>query len=311
MHAALPMIGTVDDHEFADGAWRDGAAEHDDVRDGPWSDRKATAFAVREEWLPVRRPDPDDPSRVFRSVRLGDLAELFLLDTRSRRDEPVPPPACNEEGRSALGPDQRAWLFDGLSASTARWRILGNPSVMARTWDDGLPDAVKTALVKVKLMDSDKTGPDWDQWDGYPDERNALLARMAEGVAGNVVVLSGDVHVGMVNELHRHDTRDGDPVAVEFVNASLTSQNLDDKMGWQPHTESLALADVLVDGMPHIRWVDFDSHGYNLVTVDPERIRVEWFAVDTVLERCDGERRVAAWQVAHGRPVAEEVDAVG
>src|SRR5689334_3470235 len=48
--AAHPFIGTVDDHEFADGAWREGATEHRDDRDGPWSVRKAAAFQAREEW---------------------------------------------------------------------------------------------------------------------------------------------------------------------------------------------------------------------------------------------------------------------
>ena len=87
--AAHPVISTVDDHEFADGAWRDGATEHKPERDGPWSERRASAFRAREEWLPVRRPDMASPERVFRSVPIGTLAELFMLDTRTMRDEPV------------------------------------------------------------------------------------------------------------------------------------------------------------------------------------------------------------------------------
>ena len=87
------MIGAVDDHEFADGAWSGGASEHREERDGAWADRLATAFRAREEWLPVRRADPSDPSRVFRTIALGTLADLFILDTRSRRCEPCPAPA--------------------------------------------------------------------------------------------------------------------------------------------------------------------------------------------------------------------------
>jgi alkaline phosphatase D len=93
-----------------------------------------------------------------------------------------------------------------------------------------------------------------------------------------------------------------DPVAVEFVNASLTSQNLDDKMGWQPRTQSLALEDAVRAGLPHIRWCDFDSHGYGLVDVTPERLRYEWWAVGTVLQRTTAEARVAAWSVQRGEP---------
>src|SRR6185369_7634030 len=101
------------------------------------------------EWLPVRRPDPADPERTYRLVRFGDLADLFLLDTRSRRDEPVPAPAMHERSRSALGPAQRAWLFDGLAASRARKQILRNASVLARTWNYALNAAVRRELVEL------------------------------------------------------------------------------------------------------------------------------------------------------------------
>ena len=300
VHAAHPFIPTLDDHEFADGAWRDGAQEHDEVRDGPWSRRKADAFRVRSEWLPIRPPDPADPSRVFRTVHFGRLADLFLIDTRTRRDEPIPPPEMSRPDRTALGPEQKAWLFDELDRSSATWRIVGNPSVLARTWNDALPEPVKAALVKVKLIDSDGTGPDYDQWDGYPAERDEVLRHIRDSGPRNVVLLSGDVHVGMAIELAPEGA--DDPVAVEFVNTSLTSQNLDDKMGWAPLTESVPLAEAYVAGMPHLHWVDFDNHGFNVVDVTADRIAVEWHAVDGVLARTTGERIAATWSVRRGEP---------
>jgi alkaline phosphatase D len=308
-HAAHPFLATLDDHELADGAWRDGAQEHLPERDGPWSERRAAAFRAREEWLPIRRPDPADPERAYRAVRLANLADLFLLDTRSRRDEPVPPPEMYRADRSALGSAQRAWLFDGLVGSTAPWRLIGNPSVMARSWNDDLPERVRRALVKVKLIGADLHGPDWDQWDGYPIERSALLRHLRDRAIRDVVVLSGDVHVGMANVLHDDDTTDGVPVAVEFVNTSLTSQNLDDKMGWAPLTESVPIANAFLAGMDHVRWIDFDSHGYTVVTVTSERVTAEWWAVDGILERLPGERRLAAWAVRRGE-TALEPDAI-
>ena len=89
MHAAHPVIATIDDHELADGAWRDGADEHRPERDGPWSERRRAALRARREWTPLRLPDPADPERIFRSVAIGDLADLLLIDTRSRRDRPI------------------------------------------------------------------------------------------------------------------------------------------------------------------------------------------------------------------------------
>jgi alkaline phosphatase D len=298
--AAHPVISTVDDHEFADGAWRDGATEHRPERDGPWSERRAAAFQAREEWLPVRRPEMAEPERVYRAIPIGTLADLFMLDTRTRRDEPVPPPGSSRKGRTSLGAEQKAWLFEALRSSTARWRLIGNPSVMARTWNDSLPDSVRQALVKVKLIDIDGTGPDYDQWDGYPHERREVLDVISKLPESNVVVLSGDVHVGLAAELA--ETPAEPPVAVEFVNTSLTSQNLDDKMGWGHRTESLKVEQALLADMPHIRYVDLDSHGYSIVELDREELRFEWWTVEGLENRVAGHALAAAVSVRHGEP---------
>jgi alkaline phosphatase D len=303
LHAAHPVIGTVDDHEFADGAWRDGASEHKPDEYGPWSERKANAFRVRWEWLPARPVDPDDPERVFRTVRIARLADVFIIDTRTKRDEPVGGPPMTNPERSALGPEQREWLFEELADSDARWRLLANPSVMGQTWREDLPDDVKRALKKVKLLADDMQGPDFDQWDGYPAEREALLRRMAETGENDLVVLSGDVHVSLALELDPNPFDDDDtPIAVEFVTPSLTSQNLDDKMGWQRRTASVPLEAAALKALPHWHWCDLDSHGYVIIDVTPERVRAEWWHLDTVLEHSPNEELGAAFEVAHGTP---------
>ena len=299
LHAAHPVMATVDDHEFADGAWRDGADNHRPEW-GPWEERKARAFQAKWEWVPGRLPAPDDPSRVFRTVRLGGLADLFLLDTRTRRDQPVPPPAMYRADRSALGPEQRTWLLDGLKSSSAAWRLLANPSVMARTWDENLADDLRPYLVKVKLLEADGRGPDFDQWDGYPAEREALLRFLQDQHIPDVVVLSGDVHVSLAIEMDVEGD-DGHPVTVEFVTPSLTSQNLDDKMGWARRTESIAIEDRLAAALPHWKWSDLDSHGYVVIDVTPERLRADWWFMPTVLERSAVEEHGASWMVKRGR----------
>jgi alkaline phosphatase D len=297
LHLSHPIVPTLDDHEFADGAWREGATEHKPEY-GTWAARKANAFRAREEWLPIRRPDPSDPSRVWRWIGLGALADLFLIDTRTRRDEPVGGEAMNDPSRTALGPEQRAWLLDSLDRSTASWRILANPSVMGRTWSPDLPDDVRPGLTKVKLLNDDMAGPDFDQWDGYPAERELVLDHIADNGMDNVVVLSGDVHVSMVLELHHNND---DPVAPEFVTPSLTSQNLDDKMKWPRHSgDSDAIAARAQELLPDWQWADLDSHGYVVVDVVPERIRVEFWHLDTVLERTPNEELASSWVVERG-----------
>ncbi len=76
-------------------------------------------------------------------------------------------------------------------------------------------------------------------------------------------------------------------------------------MGWGLRTESVAVEHQIVDALPHWKWCDFDSHGYVVVDVTPERVRADWWFVDTVLERHDRETHGAAWQVRHGTPRLE------
>jgi alkaline phosphatase D len=303
MHQAHPLLATLDDHEFADGAWRGGADEHKPERDGPWEERRAACFQARFEWLPQRLPDPADPDRVFRSVALGGLADLFLIDTRSRRDQPVSGPGMFDPQRTQLGLAQREWLFDGFDGSTARWQLLANGSVMSQTWTPSLPEELRPGLRSLKLISADG-GPDPDQWDGYPVEREMLLRRLAER---DVVVLSGDVHVALALELRLDAQSDDPPVAAEFVTSSLTSQNLDDKMKWGYRKGSLDVERQLMAALPSVRFADLDSHGYMVVDVTPERVQVEHWFVDQVLRRVPGERLGARWQVRAGSPDIHQI----
>ena len=199
--------------------------------------------------------------------------------------------------RSQLGPAQRDWLLDGLAGSTATWRLLGNSSVMGQVWDPRLTTETMPVLLKLKMIEPNGRGPDPDQWDGYPVERDAILRALQDRDA---VVLSGDVHIGLALELKLDPTTDEDPVAAEFVTTSLTSQNVDDKMGWPPRTKSIPFEEGLVREVPHIKWCEFDSHGYVVVDVTPQRVRGEWWFVETVLEPSDRESLGTAWEVHRG-----------
>ena len=286
MHHAHPVIATVDDHEFADGAWRDGSVEHRPDRDGPWEERRARGWRVHWEWLPARPPDPADPERAYRTVSLGELADLVLIDIRTRRDEPSAA-VVDDPSRTMLGAVQREWLLGELASSQARWRLLANPSPLAATWSDALPAFTRKPLATVKLIAPDGNGPDPDQWDGYAVERDTVIAALPP----DTVVLTGDVHISLAMEL---------PTGAEFCTASLTSQNVDDKMGWPPRTESVAIEEAYVAALAHVRWCELDSNGYVVVDVTPDRVVAEWWHVDTVLRPSSGERCAARWVIRHG-----------
>ena len=281
LHHALPIIATWDDHELADGAWSGGATEHRPEEHGPWEQRKADALKARWEWVPGRKPNPNDPSRIFRSVAIGGLADLLLLDIRSRRDEPVPDPVMSEPDRTMLGGEQREWLLDSLDASAAAWRFVCSPSLLSQTWCPDPDETLKLAMLKLKLMDEDGDGPDFDQWDGYPVERLRVLSHLRENGIADTVVLSADIHVSLAAEVHEHsydepirEPFEMQPVAVEIVAPSLTSQNLDDKLKLpRRNPTSVAAEAALVAKLDHVHWCEMDSHGYVTVDVEPARVR--------------------------------------
>ena len=174
---------------------------------------------------------------------------------------------------------------------------------MARTWNDALPEFVRRALVKVKLIDLDGTGPDYDQWDGYPAERREVLG-VARRPAGREHRRPERRRPRRARRRSSPRSRRMPPVAVEFVNTSLTSQNLDDKMGWAPRTDSLAIEAALLAGMPHLRYVDLDSHGYSIVDLDRDRLRFEWWTVDGLDQRVPGQALAGSMAVRHGEASA-------
>ncbi|MET0901914.1 MAG: alkaline phosphatase D family protein, partial [Acidimicrobiales bacterium] len=128
LHLRHPMVTIWDDHDLADNAWRDGAKHHDDDVHGPWPSRVTAAARARQEWLPARLPEPDDPLTTWRSMLVGDLAELLLLDTRLRgRDRQAgddESPDLDDPRRSLLGDEQRTWLRARLGSEKRPWTVV-------------------------------------------------------------------------------------------------------------------------------------------------------------------------------------------
>jgi alkaline phosphatase D len=299
LHARHPTVHVFDDHEFANDRWREGAKAHDPRVDGPWEDRAAAALRAWYEWLPVRVPDLDRPERIYRRIPLGSLADLILIDCRSWRDEQTTPPAMYDEARELLGVEQHDWLVDRLRGSTATWRFLGNPIMVGQVYTHLLPDWLVEPLAELGILAEDVDASP-DQWDGYPAARDRFFSAVRREGTTNLVVLSGDVHTGWALHLQEDPTDTIEPVGVEFVSPSVTSQNLNEKVGDETRRGGPDVEATVVEEHPHVTWCEFDDHGYVVVDVTPARVRAEWWMVDTVLERTDGERLAGAWEVREG-----------
>lgn len=288
LHRQFPFITVWDDHETADNSWRDGANNHTEGTEGAWVERKAFGQQAYDEWMPIRYPQAGNVGKIWRRFSYGDLADLFMLDTRLYdRDEPdgLPVSATGKEaGRRMLGPEQMQWLKDGLQASTARWKILGQQVVMHQ-WN----------LVGLPLDLGGGQQLNGDAWDGYQAERAELFAHLADNGIANVVVLSGDVHSSWaadltpdpVNPLAYNPLTGEGSLGVEFVGTSVTSPFAIDIPEGQ---QALLLTN------PHLRYTDWDRKGYLLLDLDASRAQGEYWYVSTFTEPGGTESFATAYQ---------------
>jgi alkaline phosphatase D len=298
LHGLHPFINVVDDHEFCNDTWRDGAGGHDDA-DGPWHERKEAAFRAWRDWTPIRLPDPADPTRIYRTFHLGSLADLILLDSRTRRDEQTKDmEKLEHEKRTLLGDDQFEWFRKECEHSTATWRIIANAVMIGQVKSDFMPEDLGNPLSELGVLTAKEHGPEPDQWDGYPVERRRLLECIKEHTQGPVVFLSGDCHSSWAIDLKLDpDDAAQNSIGAEFCTTSVTSENLDDDAGWNPRTRSIEIEKEIVAANPHIHWVETDSHGYVVVDVLPERVQGDWWFVDAIHVPSPGQHHEESWMV--------------
>ena len=164
---------------------------HDPDEHGPWADRVAAAARARQEWLPGRLPDRHDPLTTWRSIAIGDLAELLLLDTRlqgrDRQAGDEESPDLDDPDRSLLGDEQRALAGRAAAPTSSRpWSVIASGVVVNEielTWPR--PLRWVNALLPNGYAILDGRVLHDDQWDGYPAERARLARELrAPGRAG-------------------------------------------------------------------------------------------------------------------------------
>lgn len=303
LHAAVPFIVTWDDHEVADGWWREGAFEHQSVTEGSFADRRAGALRAYDEWMPVRlsgTAEPGDGTDIHRRLSFGGLADLVMLDLRSQRDDRVKAehPATQADERTITGHVQGRWLRDTLAESTARWKLVGNPVMIAPMLMPARPHVEKVAVMATtNPMEWGPVGPNTDTWDGYPADRRRLLHHLAARRVDGVVFLSGDVHTAWANEV---PGAAGEPVAAEFVCHSVTSNNVDDFMDSRPRTLSLALEAAIAELNPHVRFVNLDDHGHCVLELTESEARMDWYAISDRTDERATASHLAARRVLAG-----------
>ena len=281
-HASCPWMLTWDDHEVDN----DYAAEHSELDDPAplFLMRRAAAYQAYYEHQPLpRRMVPFGAhQRLHSRAAFGDLAAIHLLDGRQYRSPQAcgagtvePCEALYARERTMLGEQQERWLADGLAASAARFNLLAQQTVFAHA--------------------DQRSGPGigyWsDGWSGYPAARQRLIDGLIERRVANPIVLSGDVHAFLVNDVHaRPGDLDSPIAATELVTTSISSAGppqaaLD---GWRAENAN-------------IHFARSDVRGYTRVTVAHDGLRAELVAVEDVGRADSGAYVLAAFEVPAGQ----------
>jgi len=149
------------------------------------------------EQVPVAPPE-DEEIVTYRTHRIGDLLQIWLLEGRDYRDSNIEPPG---PGKTMWGAEQKEWLEKTLLASDTVFKILISPTPMIGP-DDKLAGGQGGVLGR--LVGSAVIGQEGDNRKrdnhtnshGFRDEGEAFFAWLAgEGfLERNFYIVCGDRH---------------------------------------------------------------------------------------------------------------------
>ncbi|WP_299320067.1 alkaline phosphatase [uncultured Maribacter sp.] len=317
-HQKKPFICVWDDHEIANDTYKEGAENHDEATEGSFEVRKQNALQAYSEFLPFSRISADDNSIIYRSVNIGNLVNLILMDTRligrdkqlnitdyvtaTGFDAAAFQTALTDPSRSILGVTQRDWVLSELNSSSTKWQVLGQQVLMGQMYipielltSFGLPEfgTILTELVtiKLRLLNNDPTLTNeeiarittaipynLDAWDGYPIDREIIYA----GLNGKkIVTFAGDTHNAWQNTLK---AQNGTEVGIELATSSISSPGFETYLGANSSPELIAgFQEALIALIDGLNYFDASKRGYMMTTFTTSDVTSEWIFVDTLL----------------------------
>jgi alkaline phosphatase D len=172
--------------------------------------------------LRLRQGERLSSVRIYRSLSLGRLAELIVLDLRSYRDDNLVPDGAGKrlalrlstddrrlvegKAKTILGAAQKEWLLRTLRQAQTRgvlWKIISTNaplSVPTGSYDAYSPEGLLTPLVSLRdgwaagrRLNTDTDGNQASPLGNESELREILRVLQADGIT-NVVWLTTDVH---------------------------------------------------------------------------------------------------------------------
>ena len=262
-HAALPFFSIPDNHDAVTDIAPAGLA------------RRAAAYQAWYEHMPTRGYGKPGAKyfQLRRTIHVGKLAQFSLLDTRQYRANQFPCPDNNSPygfgnyrlrcpevfagERSMLGIKQERWLTKNIVDNEAAWNVIASSSVFS----------------PFHLDINKKTYNYVGSWDGYPANRDRVVAAIKRSKVGQVVILSGDMHSFWAIDGAQSTAEDDRYPGVEFVTSSITAN-------W-PEPIAKPVSDNLARN-PQIQFYEPDKRGYLLHEVTAQEWRTRMRAIGDV-----------------------------
>jgi len=217
-----------------------------------------------------------------------------------------------------FGPTQTAWINTTLGASDATWRIFTSsisltemtvdaraesfpPALEGRPDTQSIKDGIATfsALLKTPYLLS------VDQWDGFPQKRDTLLAALRQ--KPNSIIVSGDIHSFYATNHGKGSAANG---VVELTCGGISSESfkgfvhgvvngLVPGIADQPTVASTIenLEAFLQYNFPQMTFADNDGAGFIVLSVGASEASATYYIapVDHVLEDLDEAAAKAAY----------------
>lgn len=186
--------------------------------------------------------------------------------------------------QNALGTTQTQWLVNQVAASTAKWKVIASSvSLTSMVLDLTVP------ALGVPPPFNQRFYLNVDQWDGFPQQRDALLKQALGDVPG-VVFLSGDIHASFAGTHAGRST-----THVEFTTPAISSTPfrtlLQTAAAGDPLLAPLAgrliptLDLLLRAGNPAMAYAQTTHHGVSIAQLDAEAVtlRIQETAAEKAL----------------------------
>ncbi len=180
--ASMPYYAIWDDHEVVN----DFGPLHDTRSSAPYTAGQHLLPMGLQAFLDYNPVDesPDEPKRLYRTIRWGKNFELFVLDTRQYRDSNIEADDASLK-KTMLGREQLTWLKEKLKSSDATWKMIVS----------SVPLSIPTGYPA-------KNGRDgwsgFDQQTGFAQELKGLFAFMRDEGINNSIWITTDVHFAEV-----------------------------------------------------------------------------------------------------------------